>query len=122
MIQETVHLVFSSTSAWEKYDKAMKNNLEQWLDNQYPENCSSRVASQALEKIIREDKNKKNIAGNKKPSDYSSDSPPILMVQYRGSHSQTLAKKSAAYHKCADNIRDEEEENLYTLFQILVFQ
>ena len=71
----------------------MKINREQWLDNQYPENWSSRVASHTLEKIIREGKNKKNMDEKKKPCDNSSDSPPILMVQYRGNHSQTLATK-----------------------------
>ena len=71
----------------------MKINREQWLENHYPESWSSRVASHALEKIIRERKNKKNLAEKKKPCDYSSDSPPILMVQYKGNHSQTLTKK-----------------------------
>ena len=93
MIEGTVHRVFRSMSTWEEYDKAMNINREQWLDNQYPESRSSRVASHALEKIISEGKNKKNMAEIKKPCDYSSDSPPILMVQYRGNHSQTLAKK-----------------------------
>ena len=54
VIEGTVHQVFCSTSTWEEYDKAMKINREQWLDNQYPENWSSRVASHALETIIRE--------------------------------------------------------------------
>ena len=93
VIEGTVHRVLRSTSAWEEYDKAMKINREQWLDNQYPESWSSRFASHALEKIISEGKNKKNIAEKKKPCDYSSGSPPILMVQYRGNHSQTLANK-----------------------------
>ena len=95
VIEGTVHRVFRSTSTWEEYDKAIKINREQWLDNQYPESWSSRVASHALEKIISEGKNKKNMAEKKKPCVYSSDSPPILMVQYRGNHSQTLAKKCA---------------------------
>ena len=81
VIQGTVHRVFRSTSTWEEYHKAMKINREQWLDNQYPESWSSRVASHALEKIISEGKNKKNMAEKKKPCDYSSDSPPILIVQ-----------------------------------------
>ena len=93
VIEGTVHRVFRSTSTWEEYDKAMKINREQWLDKQYPESWSSWVASHALEKIIRECKNKKNLAEKKKPCGYSSDSPSILMVQYRGNHSQTLAKK-----------------------------
>ena len=93
VIEGTVHRFFRSTSTWEEYDKAMKINREQWLDNQYPKSWSSRVASHALEKIISEGKNEKSMAEKKKPCDYSSDSPPILMVQYRGYHSQTLAKK-----------------------------
>ena len=92
VIEGTVHRVFRSTSTWEEYDKAMKINREQWLDNQYPESWSSH----ALEKIISEGKNQKNMAEKKKLCDYSSDSPPILMVQYRGNHSQTLAKKKCA--------------------------
>ena len=56
VIEGTVHRVFRSTSTWEEYDKAMKVNCEQWLDNQYPESWSSLVASHALEKIIREGK------------------------------------------------------------------
>ena len=92
VIEGTVHRLFRSTSTWEEYNKAMKINREQWLDNQYPESWSLRVASHALEKIIRDCK-KKNLAEKKKPCDYSSDSPPILMVQYRGNHSQTSAKK-----------------------------
>ena len=71
----------------------MKINREQWLDNQYPESWSSRVASHALEKIIREGKSKKNMTEKKKLCDYSNDSPPILMVQCKGNHCQTLAKK-----------------------------
>ena len=71
----------------------MKLNREKGLDNQDLTIWSSRVASQALEKIIREGKNKMNMAEKKKPCDYSSDSPPILMVQYRGNHSQTLVRQ-----------------------------
>ena len=78
-IDRTVHLVFRSTSTREEYDKTIKSNREQWLDNQYPESWSSQVASHALEKIIREGKNKKNMAEKKKPCDYSNDSPSILM-------------------------------------------
>ena len=73
----------------------MKINREQWWYNQQPESWSSRVASHALENIIREGKNKKNMDEKKKPCDYSSDPPPILMVQYRGNHNQSLAKKCA---------------------------
>ena len=122
VIERTVHRVFRSASTWEEYDEAMKINREQWLDNQYPESWLSRVASHALEKIIREGKSKQNMAEKKKSCDYSSDSPPILMVQYRGKYSQTLAKKRARYHQCADKFHDEENENLHALSKILFFQ
>ena len=122
VIEGTVHWFFCSTSNWEEYDKAMKINREQWLDNQYPESWSAPVASHALENIMKEGTNKKNMAEKEKPCDYSSDSPPILMIQYRGNHSQTLAKKSARYDRCADNSHDEENENLYALSKILLFQ
>ena len=54
---------------------------------------SSRVASQALEKKIREGK-KKNMAEKKKPFNYSCDSPPILMVQYGGESQSDISKKN----------------------------
>ena len=63
VIEGTAHRVFRSMSTWEEYDKAMKINREQCLDNQHPESCSSRVASHALEKIIREGKNKRKEHG-----------------------------------------------------------
>ena len=80
VIEGTVHRVFRSTSTWEDYDKAIKINRKQWLNNHYPENLFSRVASQALEKIIiiGEGRNKKKMAEKKKPCDYSSDWSPIL--------------------------------------------
>ena len=41
-----------STSSWEQFDYAMETNRAQWLTNQYPENWSAKVASEALCKII----------------------------------------------------------------------
>ena len=66
-IEVTVYRVFRSTSTLEEYDKAMKVNREQWLDNQYPESWSSRVASHALEKIISEGKNKRTWLRKRSP-------------------------------------------------------
>ena len=62
VIEGTVHRVFRSTSTWKEYDKAMQINSEQWLDNQYPISFLSQFASHALEKIISEGRNKKNMA------------------------------------------------------------
>ena len=44
-IEGSVHCVFRSTSTWENFDKSMKIDCKQWLNNQNPENCSSCVAS-----------------------------------------------------------------------------
>ena len=52
------------------------------------------------------------MAEKRKPCGYSMDSSPIWMVQYWVTHSQKLAKISARYHHCADNIHDAENENL----------
>ena len=41
-----------STCSWEQFDYAMETNRAQWLTNQYPENWSAKVASEALCKII----------------------------------------------------------------------
>ena len=56
-IEEGSHSVFRNTSISENFDKAMEINRNQCLHDQCPESCSSRVASQALEKIIGESKN-----------------------------------------------------------------
>ena len=89
-IQGTVHRVFRSTSSWEQFDKATKTNRAQWLTNQYPENCSAKVAADDLRKTIE---------GKDKPLDsercLSTQSPkdvkPPKMVQTRGNQSQYFA-------------------------------
>ena len=49
----TVHRVcFRSTSSWEQFDNDMETNRAQWLTNQYTENWSAKVATNALCKII----------------------------------------------------------------------
>ena len=66
----------------------MEINRAQWLTNQYPENWSAKVASDALCKIID---------GKCKPLDSErclsvqspkDGKPPMLMVQYRSKQSQ----------------------------------
>ena len=93
VIQGTVHRVFRSTSSWEQFDKAMETNWAQWLTNQYPENWSAKVASDALCKIIE---------GKGKPLDserclsvqsLKDEKPPMLMVQYRDNRSQYFANR-----------------------------
>ena len=61
VIHGTLHrFFFRSTSSWEQFDNAMETNRAQWLTNQYPENWSAKVASNALCKIIE---------GKRKPLD-----------------------------------------------------
>ena len=71
----------------------METNSAQWLTNPYPENWSTKVAANALCKIIE---------GKGKPVDsersLSTQSPkavkpPMLMLQYRGNRSQYFASK-----------------------------
>ena len=71
----------------------MESNRAQWLTNQYPENWSAKLASDALCKTIE---------GKGKPLDsdrcLSTQSPknlktPIMMVQYRGNQSQIFTNR-----------------------------
>ena len=93
VIQGTVQRVFRNTSSWEQINKAMESNRAQWLTNQYSENWTAKVASDALCKIIE---------GKGKPLDSErclstqlpkNVKPPVLMVQYRGNQSQYFANK-----------------------------
>ena len=51
VIEGTVHSIFRSTSTWENFDQAFeKKNRKQWIENQYPKNCSDRVVFEPLNK------------------------------------------------------------------------
>ena len=52
MIQGTVHRVFNATSNWLAFDQALEKNKSCWTKNQYPEEWSSKIVNQTLEKII----------------------------------------------------------------------
>ena len=74
-------------------DKAMETNRAQWLTNQYPENWSAKVASDASGKII-EGKGKPLDSERGLPIQSRKDvKPPMLMVQYRGNQSQYFANR-----------------------------
>ena len=68
----------------------MEFNRAQWLTNQYTENWSAKVASDALWKII-EGKGKpldsERCLSVQSPKDGK---PPMMMVQYRDNQSQNL--------------------------------
>ena len=52
MIQGAVHGVFNATSNWLAFDQALEKNKTCWTKNQYPEEWSSKIVNQTLEKII----------------------------------------------------------------------
>ena len=90
VIQGIVHRVFGSKSSWGQFDKAMETNRAQWLTNQYAENWSAKVASDALCKII-EDNGKpmdsERCLSIQPPVDVK---PPMLRLQYRGNQIHIL--------------------------------
>ena len=52
MIQGTLHRVLNVTSNWLAFDQALEENKTCWTKYQYPEECSSRIVNQTLEKLI----------------------------------------------------------------------
>ena len=52
VIQEAVHRVFNPTSNWLAFDQALEKNKTCSTKNQYPEEWSSKIVNQTLEKII----------------------------------------------------------------------
>ena len=71
----------------------METNRAQWLTNQYPENWSAKVASDALCKII--EGNGKHLDCERCLSTHSLKDVKhsMLMVQYRGNQSQYFANR-----------------------------
>ena len=52
VIQGAVHKVFNATSNWLAFDHALEKIKTCWTKNQYPEEWSSKIVNQTLEKII----------------------------------------------------------------------
>ena len=52
VIQGTVYRNFNATSSWFAFDQALQLNKTCWIKNQYPEDWSSKIVNQTLEKII----------------------------------------------------------------------
>ena len=59
IVEGTVHRVLRSTSKWQNLDKALKENENIWLKNQYPESSTSRIINEALQKIVSKPQLKK---------------------------------------------------------------
>ena len=52
VIQGTVHRVFNATFSCLAFDQALEKIKTCWIKNQYPEEWSSKIVNQTLEKII----------------------------------------------------------------------
>ena len=92
VVEGTVHRIFRSTSTWENFDKAMKINKEQWVDNQYPEKWSDGVVLRTLNKIIDRKTDTRTTVTSVK-EDPLKVSAPIITLQYRGNASEWFAAK-----------------------------
>ena len=93
VMQGTVHRVLRSTSSWGQFNKALETNRAQWLTNQYPANRSTKMAADALCKIIEikgEPLDSERCLSIQSPKDVKL---PLLMVQYRGNQSQYVANR-----------------------------
>ena len=86
IVEGTVHLAFRSTSTWQNFDKALKENEIIWLENQYTESWTSKIINNALQKIISKDQlkiegDKVQLRGQKLPA---KDVKLLFFLQYRG--------------------------------------
>ena len=52
IVEGNVHRVLRSTSTWQDFDKALRENESIWLRNQYPESWTSKIINDVLQKII----------------------------------------------------------------------
>ena len=69
----------------EHFDKAMESNKAQWLTKLYPENWSAKLAQTPCAKSLRIRASPWIVRRVRKS--------PMLMVQYRGNHSQNFANR-----------------------------
>ena len=95
IVEGTVHRVFRSTSTWQNFDKALKENKTIWLQNQYPGSWTSKIIKDALQKSIskpqlKNEGEKVQISGQKLPA---KDVKPLFFLQCRGDISLQLKQK-----------------------------
>ena len=94
VIQRTVHKDFNATSNWLAFDQALEKNKTCWTKNHYPEDCSSKIVNQNLEKIISrgEDQMRPTPKEHHKRTSRSYNTPTNFLP-YRGNHTQNFASK-----------------------------
>ena len=95
VVEGTVHRVFRSSSRWQKFDKALKENESIWLKNQYPESWSSKIINDALQKIISKPQLKNGgekieLRGQKPPANHVK---PLFFLHYRVNVGLQLKRK-----------------------------
>ena len=94
VIRGTVHRVFNATSNWLAFDQALEKNKTCWTKNQYPEEWSSKIVKQTLEKIINGDKDQLRTTPKKhQKSKTRSHDKPTVFVQYRCNLTQNFGNK-----------------------------
>ena len=94
VIQGTVHMVFNATSNWLAFDQALEKNKTCWTKNQYPEEWSSKIVNQTLEKIISGGKDQlRTTPKEHQKSKTRSYDKPTIFLQYRGNLTQNFASK-----------------------------
>ena len=94
VIQGTVHRVFNAISNRLAFDQALENIKTCWTKNQYPEDWSSKIVDQTLEKTISggKDQLRKTPKKHQKSKTRSYDKPTIFL-QNRGNLTQNFAIK-----------------------------
>ena len=94
VIQGAVHRVFNATSNWLAFDQALEKNKTCWTKNQYPEEGSSKIVNQTLEKIISGGKDQiRTTPKEQQKSKTESIDKPTVFLQYRGNLTQNFASK-----------------------------
>ena len=82
-IQRTVQRVFNATSNWLPFDQALEKNKTCWTKNQYPEEWSSKIVNQTLEKIISGGKDQlRTTPKQHQKSKARSYEKPIILLQF----------------------------------------
>ena len=85
LIQGTVHSVFNATYNWLAFDQTLEKSKTCWTKNQYPEDWSSKIVNQTIEKTISggNDQLRTTPKKHQKSKTRSYDKPNIFL-QYRG--------------------------------------
>ena len=52
VIQKTVHTILNATSDWQIFDVDLRKNQEIYTESQYPNNWSSSIVKNKLDKIV----------------------------------------------------------------------